>query len=67
MGSVLKKWLLPELSSDSEKNSGEKHIILGRELTKMFEQIVRGNIDDVQTYFAAHPEKVKGEFVVIVY
>lgn len=50
-----------------EKFAPEKNIIIGRELTKMFEQIVRGSIDDVQTYFAAHPEKVKGEFVVIVW
>jgi 16S rRNA (cytidine1402-2'-O)-methyltransferase len=45
----------------------EKKIIIGRELTKLFEEIVRGNIDEIETYFAAHPEKMKGEFSVIVY
>lgn len=45
----------------------QKKIILGRELTKMFEQVVRGSIDEVLQYFTENPTKVKGEFVVIVY
>lgn len=44
----------------------EKKIIIGRELTKLFEEIVRGNIDEIDAYFIAHPEKMKGEFSVIV-
>lgn len=54
----------------SEKNSGEelrKEVIIGRELTKMFEQVVRGNIAEALAYFAENPGKVKGEFVVIVH
>jgi len=46
---------------------GEKQIIIGRELTKMFEEIVRGSIQDATKYFELHPEKMKGEFAVIVY
>ena len=45
----------------------EKKIILGRELTKMFEQVVRGNIDDILCYFEENPGKIKGEFVIIAY
>lgn len=45
----------------------EKKIIVGRELTKLFEEIVRGSALDVQTYFREHPEKVRGEFAIIVY
>lgn len=45
----------------------EKQIIIGRELTKMYEEIVRGSVTDAITYFTEHPEKVKGEFSVIVY
>lgn len=45
--------------------SSAKKIIIGRELTKMFEEIIRGNIDDVEKYFQKHPEKLKGEFVVV--
>jgi len=45
----------------------EKKIILGRELTKMFEEIVRGTVSEVLEYFQQNPSKVKGEFVIIVY
>lgn len=44
-----------------------KQIILGREITKMFEQVVRGEINEILTYFAQNPGKIKGEFVIIVY
>lgn len=43
-----------------------KRVIIGRELTKLFEEIVRGTIEEALIYFSEHPEKVKGEFVVIV-
>ncbi|MEA3323513.1 MAG: 16S rRNA (cytidine(1402)-2'-O)-methyltransferase [Patescibacteria group bacterium] len=42
-------------------------IILGRELTKMHEEIVRGGIDDVIVYFEENKDKIKGEFVIIAY
>ncbi|PIP27926.1 MAG: 16S rRNA (cytidine(1402)-2'-O)-methyltransferase [Candidatus Moranbacteria bacterium CG23_combo_of_CG06-09_8_20_14_all_35_22] len=45
----------------------EKRIILGRELTKMFEEIVRGKVQEVLEYFENNQDKVRGEFVVIVY
>lgn len=44
-----------------------KKVILGRELTKMFEEIVRGTIEDVLDYFETNKNKIKGEFVIIVY
>lgn len=44
-----------------------KKVIIGRELTKMFEEVLRGSIEDVRNYFTANPGKQKGEFVVIVY
>lgn len=44
-----------------------KSIILGRELTKLFEETVRGSFDEVLEYFASNPGKIKGEFVIIVY
>jgi 16S rRNA (cytidine1402-2'-O)-methyltransferase len=49
-----------------EKFSTDKKIILGRELTKMFEQVLRGNIADILEYFKENPTKIKGEFVVVV-
>lgn len=45
----------------------EKQIILGRELTKMFEEIVRGNTQEVLKYFQENEGKVKGEFVLIIH
>ncbi len=45
----------------------KKKIIIGRELTKIFEEILRGDIDEILLYFKENPSKIKGEFVVIVY
>jgi 16S rRNA (cytidine1402-2'-O)-methyltransferase len=47
--------------------SAEKKIILGRELTKMFEEIVRGEVKNVLEYFQTNPGKIKGEITIIVY
>lgn len=44
----------------------EKKIILGRELTKMFEEVVRGNVGEILAYLQSDPNKTKGEFVIIV-
>lgn len=45
----------------------ERKIILGRELTKMFEEVVRGNIAEILVHLQSDPNKTKGEFVIIVY
>jgi 16S rRNA (cytidine1402-2'-O)-methyltransferase len=47
--------------------NAEKNVIIGRELTKMFEEIIRGNVEEVLGYFEKNKDKVKGEFVIIVY
>lgn len=49
------------------KKFSDKKVIIGREMTKMFEEIIRGEVDDVLKYFSDNPVKVKGEFVVIIY
>ncbi len=41
-------------------------ITIARELTKMHEEIVSGSVADVQAHFAAHPDAVRGEFVVVI-
>lgn len=43
----------------------EHHIVIWRELTKKFEQYIRGNIWEVLIYFKENPGKVKWEFVVL--
>jgi len=45
----------------------EKRIILGRELTKMFEETVRGTVTEVKERFESDSSKVKGEFVIVAY
>jgi 16S rRNA (cytidine1402-2'-O)-methyltransferase len=42
------------------------NIVIGRELTKMFEEVVQGTPEEVLQYFIDHPDHVRGEFVVLV-
>jgi 16S rRNA (cytidine1402-2'-O)-methyltransferase len=41
-------------------------VIIARELTKVHEEIISGSVAEVQAHFVAHPDAVRGEFVVIV-
>ncbi len=43
---------------------GEREVSVSRELTKKFEQTVRGTLTEVAAHFTAH--EPKGEFVVVV-
>lgn len=45
----------------------EKKIILGRELTKIFEEVVRGSVSEVKAYLESKAGKMKGEFTIIVF
>lgn len=45
----------------------KKSIIIGRELTKIFEEVQRGNVEEILIYYQGNKDKIKGEFVVIVY
>ncbi len=45
----------------------EKKVILGRELTKIFEEVVRGTVSEVKTYLESKAGKMKGEFTIVVY
>ncbi len=45
----------------------DKKVIVGRELTKIFEEIIRGDIDEVLDYLNNDKNKIKGEFTIIVY
>jgi 16S rRNA (cytidine1402-2'-O)-methyltransferase len=42
------------------------HIVVARELTKMHEELVAGTPEELIAHFTAHPDRVRGEFVVIV-
>jgi 16S rRNA (cytidine1402-2'-O)-methyltransferase len=43
-----------------------RRVVLARELTKMHEEIVRGNAEEIQKHFVEHKDHLRGEFVVIV-
>jgi 16S rRNA (cytidine1402-2'-O)-methyltransferase len=46
---------------------GEKRkILVARELTKIYEENIIGTPEEVLAYFTLHPDKVRGEFVVVV-
>jgi 16S rRNA (cytidine1402-2'-O)-methyltransferase len=45
----------------------KKNIGIARELTKMFEQVIKGSPEEVLSYFTKNADKVRGEFVVVVY
>ena len=49
-----------------EKYAEGKKIVIARELSKIYEQIVSGSAQAVKRYFAENPDKVRGEFVVLV-
>ena len=44
----------------------DRVVTVARELTKLHESVVRGNIVEVQKYFADHQDKLRGEFVVVI-
>jgi 16S rRNA (cytidine1402-2'-O)-methyltransferase len=47
-----------------EETFESRKIVVARELTKKFEEIIRGNITEVKSYFKK--KKVKGEIVIVV-
>ena len=53
------------IESLAEKMPTRK-ITIARELTKFFEQTVTGTTTEILDYFTLHPDKVRGEFVIIV-
>lgn len=44
----------------------DRGVIVARELTKIYEEFVRGTVAEARTHFAQNPDRVRGEFVVIV-
>ncbi len=59
------EWLTKNQDTENESTKNELKFIIGRELTKMFENIISGNANDILTYLKASPNNIKGEFVII--
>ncbi len=53
-------------SLESHLKDTTKKVVICRELTKIFEEVVSGSAEEVKKYFQSHTDKVRGEFVVIV-
>lgn len=45
---------------------GDRKIMVGREMTKAFEEYPRGTAEELLAYYTQHPDKVRGEFVVVI-
>ncbi|MET3978428.1 16S rRNA (cytidine1402-2'-O)-methyltransferase [Mucilaginibacter sp. UYP25] len=56
--------LLKTLDEMATYFGANRQLSVSRELTKMFEETVRGTVTEVKTYFETHP--LKGEFVMCV-
>src|SRR5258706_7201965 len=44
----------------------EKEIAVVKELTKIYEEVIKGNGDKLISFFSKNKDKLRGEFVVIV-
>lgn len=58
--------ILKTLESLNTYLDSKREVVVARELTKIFEEIVSGTPEKVLNYFKENPDKVRGEFVVIV-
>jgi len=43
---------------------GERPVVVGRELTKLYEEIIRGNFSSTIDFFDS--KKIKGEIVIMI-
>jgi len=48
-----------------QKFAPEKKIVIARELTKIYEEFISGTATELLAHFDAHPDTIRGEFVVI--
>lgn len=58
--------IMKTLASLADVLEKDRTVVIARELTKIYEEIVRGTAQEVLAYFETQKEKQKGEFVVIV-
>ena len=58
--------ILKTLKSLDKNLMASRKIVIARELTKIYEEVISGNSKEVLDYFEKNPQKIKGEFVVMV-
>ena len=44
----------------------ERKVVVAREISKIYEQIILGSSNEVEKYFLDNQDKIRGEFVVII-
>jgi 16S rRNA (cytidine1402-2'-O)-methyltransferase len=44
----------------------DRQIMVGREMTKQFEEYPIGTAQELLEYYSSHPDKVRGEFVIVI-
>ena len=59
--------IMKTLESLKENLSIDRKVVVARELTKMFEEVVVGSPEEVLQYFIDHTDHIRGEFVVLVH
>lgn len=45
---------------------GDRKIMVGREMTKQFEEYPVGTAAELLSYYSTNPDKVRGEFVIVI-
>lgn len=55
-----------ETLENLQKVFGNRNVCAARELTKFYEEIVTKKLEDLQEFFFKNPEKLRGEFVIIL-
>lgn len=50
--------------AELQKNCGDRYVNIGRELTKIYEEIFRGTLSEAQKHFT--DERQRGEFVIVI-
>jgi 16S rRNA (cytidine1402-2'-O)-methyltransferase len=58
--------LLSSLQSMVEAFGGDRHAVVARELTKMFESVLTTTLSELVAYYEAHPDEQRGEIVILV-
>ena len=58
--------IMKTLESLKQTVSPETKVMVAREITKLFEEVVSGSAEYVFDYFTTYPDKVRGEYVVLV-
>jgi 16S rRNA (cytidine1402-2'-O)-methyltransferase len=51
----------------SKVKSVNRNLSVCRELTKIHEEVIQGNVEEIISVLKNNPEKIHGEFVVIVH